>query len=37
MIAEDIKKRLFKKVKKNLAWKNKEEGKHLMLSLPALV
>jgi hypothetical protein len=32
MIVEDIKKRLFKKAKKNLAQKNKEEGKHLMLS-----
>ncbi|KAF8847281.1 hypothetical protein BDZ45DRAFT_781623 [Acephala macrosclerotiorum] len=37
MIAEDIEKRLFKKAKKNLARKNKEEGKHLMLSLPAPV
>jgi len=32
MIVEDVEKRLFKKAKKNLARKNREEGKHLMLS-----
>ncbi len=29
IILEDVEKRLFKKVKKNLARKNKEEGKYL--------